>query len=254
MYSYMLNKIISVAQTTEKLEKLIDELIAKSFVLKPDKVGTVKSCFFFGDYALLREPYYKKNDLNAVIKIHAELKEKGVHLAPIIYFKVVEHNPRGKYFYVLQEKALGEPLFEFEGSSEKMLSRYNTLLSNLAAEPLAFYEKFVSDYFEIRKAGLCLDIWTPGNFIYNKGKSITFIDINHLNPKLRAETEPDFSGCMVALSGGTAYQVYEKEEDINIKLAEIFRKLNTVFENNGCSVVAITELIAKEYSRVYEKM
>ena len=177
-------------------EKLIDILIKISEEQDSNAHGSNKKCFLIEDYALLKQKF-KIEDLMQVIQLTEELEEKGIRVAKTLEFKVLEQNIQGwnsernaliSNGYVLQQRAKGNPLLDKTNWNEidkRYQIDYVQQIDSIANEGQKFFNDFVKGWFKIQNSGMRIDPSKPGNFIYDKGNGITFIDLDV------SKTQPD---------------------------------------------------------------
>ncbi len=170
-------------------EKLIDHLIKITDKQEPNAHGSNKICFLIGNYALLKQKF-KSEDLMKVMQITEELEKKGVRVARPLDFKVLEQHMQGwktetnvlvSDGYVLQQRAKGNPLLDrtnWNEEDKKYQIDYLQQINSVSNEEQGFFNDFVTGWFEIRNDGMRIDPSKSGNFIYDKGNGITFIDLD----------------------------------------------------------------------------
>lgn len=230
-------------------KELIDSIIQKSGDQEVSAKGGNKKCYLIDEYALL-EGTVKEEEIKKVIEIQYNLANKGVNLARTIDYKLLGGDEDKKYkkAYILQDRAKGEPLHqEFRRSNylklreEEKKEKQDTYLNkinSLSEEDSIFYDKFVGDWQEILKQGLIIDPSKTTNFFYEKGKKISFIDLDLNTAEVIPNMETMLMEMSVVLANSAEYITYKNEgvgniEQINSKLSTIFGKIIDAFERIG---------------------
>lgn len=198
--------------------------------MHPNSGGTNKKCFVFDDVVLLvgsaqvdsQEGYYHQKE------IIESLIESGVSIAlPIEYTRIDGVD------YEIQERAHGSELYEHDwiyGKSDESIKEYINRLHQIAEEDITFFEKYVRDWNSIIESGLIIDPSKLGNFFYEHGKAITFIDlsIQEDNSTLDTSLEKQYLELSTILIG---YKINEKQGFDEIRT--IYQKLGTAIINIG---------------------
>ena len=251
----------------ENIKSYIVELVKKVEGRKPDAKGGNKQCYFIDGYALLKDPSIDDEELKQVAKIQIELKEKGVNICTTLGLVTLKED-KDKEFkrgYVLQERAKGKPIHKSESriwsktkeEIEEIRNQYMEELEQLKMEEQTFYDKFVSDWIEIKKSGLKIDPSKTGNFYYEVGKAISFIDLN-----LGAKKDENINmrivcnEIAVVLADGIKYnncQIVPENQvkkRINLALTQIFKKMSNSLEKQGMSKEEIIDVIKNRFPEI----
>lgn len=162
----------------------IDDFIQMAEQREADAHGSNKQCFFIDNYALLNYTFTTE-ELDKIMQISEELEKKGVNVVKTLDYKVIDHVRQakdGNYVrgYVLQERAIGKPLFDetnYKKDSGQFQIDYFKQIDSIAQEGQQFFDNFVRGWIEIQKAGIMIDPSKPSNFIYNPGHDLTLIDL-----------------------------------------------------------------------------
>lgn len=175
-------------------EQLINHIIELSHEQESNSHGGNKKCFLINDYALLKQKF-TTDEIEKTMQITEKLEKKGVNIARTLGFKVLKQNIQ--YWnadkdvlvsegYVLQQRAKGTPLLDrtnWNAENQRYQIDYLKQLDSMSKEGQNFFDQFVKDWIEIQEAGMQIDPSKPGNFIYEQGKGITFIDLGLLDQK-----------------------------------------------------------------------
>ena len=245
----------------------IDELIKKVQGMESSNTkGSNKECFFIDGYALLKTKGINEQKLQQKMKIEKQLKEKGVNIVPTLEYQTegIEDRDGYKEGYILQPIAEGQPLHKYtllekmNDTELKMVeTEYVNILKALQTERQEFYDKFVSDWIEITKAGLKVDPSKTNNFYYERGKQINFIDLDvgeQLKEKIELET---ICGEMaVVIADGSKYynSCFRKNPQImettNEALSPIFKKLTESFIRQGLDKEKVKQILKGRFPEV----
>lgn len=238
----------------------INEYIEKVQNMKAIAGGTNKKCFYIDDYVLLQTDINEK-DMEQLIKIEKHLKQRGVNLAQTLEYKTEgnENFVGYKEGYILQEKAKGQLLYErslpYNMSDNEIVierKKYMSTLRSLQGERQQFFDKFVSDWAEITRAGLLVDGGKTDNFFYEKGKQMNFIDLNIRGNKNIDLSEICRQMCVV-LSGTSRYFAKDMlpiKEDVNKSLSQIFKKMIKSFAKEGLDVEQAKDIISSRFPEI----
>lgn len=169
-------------------EKVIDDIIQMAEKQKTNAHGSNKQCFLIDDYALLRQKFTTE-EIDKTMQICEQLESKGVKVARTLDYKILSQNVQGwnadknvlvSEGYVLQQRAIGKPLLDrtnWDEEGKKYQLDYLRQIDSISQEGQEFFSNFVRGWIEIQKAGIRIDPSKTGNFIYEQGKNITFIDL-----------------------------------------------------------------------------
>ncbi|MBR3249205.1 MAG: hypothetical protein IKF83_00715, partial [Clostridia bacterium] len=201
-----INEPITRSTTKRKAKaeepKEIDTVIKMAEEQEIDAFGGNKECFLVGDYALLREEMlsYRIDEIKKIMKITDELEKKGVHIAKTIDYKVIGQRVEKSLdmedtyldVYILQKRAEGSPFLDettWNMNNNQYQIDYLTQIEAISKENQEFFETYIRDWLEIEKNGLSIDPSKAGNFMYEPGKGITFIDLGILEHKINTENQ-----------------------------------------------------------------
>lgn len=246
----------------------IDELIEKAKSMVPNAKGGNKKCFLIGNNALLKTNGINEEELKRVMDIEIELKKKGVNLVQTLEYQIYSEDigtaKEYKRGYILQEKANGEPLHKTENilkmtsaQRSEVEAEYVNRLRELQNEQGEFYDKFVSDWIEISKAGLMVDPSKTSNFYYEKGKQVNFIDLNidrRFNGTVDLNTK-SFEMAVVLADGIKYYNSNlqtnpNTRQNANEALAVIFKKLTDSLVKAGMDKDRLKTILAERFPEV----
>lgn len=230
-------------------ERIIDSLIDKAEQTQADARGGNKKCFISGDYALL-QGHIDEEKMQRLMRVGAELKERGIDLARTLDYKITGDG----IGYSLQERAKGNPLhnrIHWKIIPEQFATEqqgYSDKLQTLANEKQKIFDKFVSDWLEIQKAGRRIDPSKVDNFYYREGEGITFID---LDGEMSESTQPPMEtvcyeiACVLMAS--SKYYRFSKDEKvknaINSNISKIFVKFSHSMEKTGMNIKDIKAVL-----------
>ena len=244
----------------------IDELIKRIQGIESNAKGSNKECFFIDRYALLKTKSINEQELEQKIKIEKQLKEKGINIVQTLEYRTegIENRNGFKEGYILQEIANGQPLHKHElmyKMNDVDLKRvgieYLSTLEALKTESQEFYDKFVSDWIEITKAGLKVDPSKTNNFYYEKGKQINFIDLD-VGERFKGNIELDTicTEIAVVIADGAKYYNphFKKNHQIrsiaNETLSTIFKKLTKSFIRQGLDKEQVKQILRGRFPEV----
>lgn len=244
----------------------IDELIKKVQGMENNTKGSNKECFFIDGYALLKTKGINEQKLQQKTKIEKQLKEKGVNIVPTLEYQTEGIVDRDGYKegYILQPIAEGQPLHKYtilekmNDTELKMVeTEYVRTLKALQTERQEFYDKFVSDWVEITKAGLKVDPSKTNNFYYERGKQINFIDLDVGEQfKEKIELETICGEMAVVIADGSKYynSCFRKNPQImettNEALSPIFKKLTESFVRQGLDQEKVKQILKGRFPEV----
>ena len=243
----------------------IGELIKKVQGMESNTKGSNKECFFIDGYALLKAKGINEQKLQQKMKIEKQLREKGVNIVPTLEYQTegIEDRDGYKEGYILQPIAEGQPLHKYtileklNNTELKMVeTEYVSTLKALQTERQEFYDKFVSDWIEIAKAGLKVEPKT-NNFYYERGKQINFIDLNvDERFKENIELETICGEMAVVIADGSKYynSCFRKNPQImettNEALSTIFKKLTGSFVRQRLDKEQVKQIIKGRFPEV----
>ncbi len=244
----------------------IGELIKKVQGMKSNAKGSNKECFFIDGYALLKTKSINEQELQQRMKIEKHLKEKGVNIVSTLEYQTdgMEDEFGLKKGYILQEMANGQLLHKSvnmlrmnETELEELRTEYISTLKALQIERQEFYDKFVSDWIEITKAGLKVDPSKTSNFYYEKGKQINFIDLaakKRFEGNIELETICGEMATIIANGSRYYHPDFKKNPQIietaNETLSPIFKKLTESFVRQGLDREQVKQILKGRFPEV----
>lgn len=169
-------------------EQSIDDIIKIAKQQESNAHGSNKQCFLIDTYALLRQKFTTE-EISRIMQIGKKLENKGVKVARTLDYKILSQNTQAwntdknvlvSEGYVLQQRAIGKPLLDrtnWNEEGKKYQLDYLRQIDSISQEGQEFFSNFVRGWIEIQKAGIRIDPSKTGNFIYEQGKGITFIDL-----------------------------------------------------------------------------
>ena len=233
----------------------IEELISVAEQSEVEARGGNKKCFLIGDYALLQGTI-NEDKMKVLIELGGDLKNRGINIARTLDYRILD----GQDGYSLQEKAVGTPLHNMvhwsvkKGSEQFDIEQksYSDRLSSLTQENQEFYNKFVQDWVELQKYGISIDPSKPANFFYEKGKGITFIDLDNITED--AKEYPIEKMCYEMASvliGSGKYFKFASNEDIkeavDNNIAKIFGKFAKAMESIGMNFEDVKSVLNEKF-------
>ena len=108
----------------------------------------------------------------------------------------------------------------------------------LSREKQEFFDKFVSDWLEIQKAGIRIDPSKPTNFFYEKGRAISFIDLDgRMSETNNPPIETSCYEMFVVISGKMKHSALGRDSEfmkkVNENYQKIFAKFSRAMEKQG---------------------
>lgn len=163
----------------EKKNEFYENLIKKTYNKTNDSFGAHKSCFINNNLAVLKTPNRWVNFKPSEQQIMtSRLKSLGFKTPSIHYF-----SKKRDYYYEIQEKAKGHPIFytiysyakqeKSPGEIERI--NRNKFLEYLSM-PTSEYVDFVESFTKAYKLGLMYDCHCE-NVFYDEKEGFTFIDL-----------------------------------------------------------------------------
>lgn len=235
------------------IDKMIDLIDDKTI----DAAGGNKKCFLINDYALLKQSFVK-DELEKAMQITDDLKEKGINVARTLDFKVLEQKVQDwgvdrdvtvSKGYVLQERAKGVPLLDrtnWNSENERYQLDYLNQIDSIAKENPEFFEQFVKGWLEIEKAGIGIDPSKAGNFMYEQGKGINFIDLDLSDIKNDVSTLI-YEQLAVILNLSAYYQCYpEIQQAAQRRLSTILDKYKGAILEQGIDENILNQIVEEK--------
>ena len=233
----------------------IEELISIAEQSEFDARGGNKKCFLIGDYALLQGSI-NEDKMKVLIELGSDLKNRGINIARTLDYRILD----GQNGYSLQEKAVGTPLHNMvhysvrKGSEQFDIEQksYSDRLNSLTQENQEFYNKFVQDWVELQKAGISIDPSKTANFFYEKGKGITFIDLDNITED--AKDYPIETMCYemasVLIASGKYFKFASNQdikETVDNNIAKIFGKFAKAMESIGMNLEDVKSVLNEKF-------
>lgn len=240
-------------------EQLIDYVIEMVKEQKSNAHGSNKKCFLIGDYALLKQSF-NTEEIENIIKITEKLAKKGVNVARTLDYKVIKQdimdywndqkNVLVSKGYVLQERAKGTPLLDmtnWNDENKRYQIDYIKQIDSISKEGQDFFNQFVKGWLEIQEAGIQIDPSKPGNFIYEQGKGITFIDLGLSSEKTDISTSV-YEQLAVILNLNTYYKCYpEIQQAARERLNVIAEKYKNAIIEQGIDASVFNQVIETRF-------
>lgn len=245
----MLNRYLFIDQNAA------ENLIHQSYNYKPIKTEDSKTkAYYVKNYIVLHKtniPVADSNTLpteeyyyDVMLKL-MKLYENKVSVVPILGYTINENTiktiDKGSDVYasgyVILAKQRGDELYSYDKmpnpfsleSTNYDSKKTNYLFSRLkeiSNIPQNHYDKYVSDFLKISKAGLKFDVYNQSNILYNKTSGFIFSNINHKLQKFKTESEFNksfirnvFAVCCINFDYSQALSATEKAE---------LKELNTI--------------------------
>ena len=243
--------------------RTIDSIIEIAENQESNAYGSNKKCFLIGDYALLKQSFTTE-EIDAIMRITEALEEKGVSVARTLDYKVInqslqnwnaDRNVLVSEGYVLQQRAQGTPLLDrtnWNDENQSYQLDYLRQIDSISREDQDFFDSFVNGWLEIQKSGIRIDPSKPGNFIYEQGKGITFIDLG------LADKETDMhiqvhEQLAAILNLSAYYKCYpEIQESVQRRFDSIIGKFRNAALTNGIDSSIVDEIIETKVPRKRE--
>lgn len=235
-------------------EQLIDHVIELTQGQESSAHGSNKKCFLIDDYALLKQKFIA-DEVESIMQITEDLEKKGVNVARTLGFKITGQNIQSwdtskevlvSEGYVLQQRAKGTPLLDrtnWNSENKRYQIDYLKQIDSISKEGQDFFNQFVKSWLEIQNSGIRIDPSKPGNFIYEQGEGITFIDLGLSNQK------PDLSIAIleqlsVILNMNAYNQCYpEVQQAVQGKLNAIVGKYKNAIVEQGIDINVVNQVI-----------
>jgi len=237
-------------------EEVIDRIIKEAQQRNADAQGGNKKCFLIGEYALLDSTWIIPEELENIIRIGKELEDKGINVVKTLAYKIMDGDKTG---YILQERAQGEELHNWikwnipEERLPEERQKHINKLSSLAQERQELFDKFVSDWLNIYQSGLKVDPSKPSNFFYEKGKGISFIDLD-ANDGDNPSLETTCGRMLIVLSGYVKNRILGMDKEfmskVNSNYAKIFAKFAKAMEKQGMQTNEVLSIIDDRFGHL----
>lgn len=232
--------------------ELIDRLIAIAEQQESSAHGGNKKCYLIEDYALLSQQF-KEDELVKIMQISEELEKKGVRVARTLDYKILEQHRQNwnseknimlSSGYVLQQRAIGEPLLDATNwNQETYQIDYLKQIDSIANEDQKFFSEYVKGWFELQRSGIRPDPSKPGNFIYDKGKGITFIDLDLTKKEPNLKTIIAEQLCVISNTALYFKSSPAVKKVANKSLNAILGKMKTAMLEQGIDLETLDEVI-----------
>lgn len=231
-------------------DRVIEELIQIANEQESNAHGSNKSCFLIGEYALL-EGNFSIEETEKMIQLEEELEKKGVRVARTLGYKAINPNTQDQNSdrtegYVLQQRAEGEPLLDRTNWSDepgRYQIEYLKQIDAISHESQEFFNEYVRGWIEIQKAGLQVDPSKNGNFIYEQGRGITFIDLGMTSRK--ADTKTTILEQIAVITNLSAYyKCYpEIQQAVQKRIGIIIEKYKNAVREQGIDTSLVNQVI-----------
>lgn len=238
----------------------IDSIIKIAEEQESSAHGSNKKCFLIDDYALLKQSF-RTEEIESIMRITEELEEKGISVARTLDYKVLSQSVRNwdtdknvlvSEGYVLQERAQGTPLLDrtnWNDENKRYQLDYLRQIDSISREGQEFFDSFVNGWIEIQKSGIRIDPSKPGNFIYEQGKGITFIDLGLTDKETDMSTQV-YEQLAVILNLNAYNKCYpEIQEAVQKRLDVIIGKYRDAILTHGIDSSIVDEIIEAKTPR-----
>ncbi len=235
-------------------EKVIDDIIQMAERQETNAHGSNKQCFLIDDYALLRQKFMTE-EIDKTMQICEQLESKGVKVARTLDYKILSQNVQGwnadknvlvSEGYVLQQRAIGKPLLDrtnWDEEGKKYQLDYLRQIDSISQEGQEFFSNFVRGWIEIQKAGIRIDPSKTGNFIYEQGKNITFIDLGLSSEKTDIPTTI-YEQLAVILNLNAYNKCYpEIQQAVDKRLSVIIDKYRNAIIEQGIDMDVLDQVL-----------
>lgn len=217
--------------------------------------GYEKKCYDFGDVVLLESRYLSKNKLESE-KNDILIMKKILDSIDVNGYKIFDYKIFNDKLYILESKVSGSVLQDdsLKGTIDEYIIRLGELDNYL------ILKKFVMDCFTILNNGLSIDFGRPNNFLFDKEKGISFIDLSV------AENSFDFKNLCFYIFYDLIYTHFdarnrEEYEIISNYYHNIYDKLCSIFIELGYDASmysmspngTISSFIERKLDRLYNK-
>ena len=232
----------------------IDSIIQIAEGQESSAHGSNKKCFLIDDYALLKQSF-RTEEIESIMRITEELEEKGVSVARTLDYKVIEQsvgnwdtdkNVLVSEGYVLQERAQGTPLLDrtnWNEENKRYQLDYLKQIDSISRENQGFFDSFVNGWIEIQKRGIRIDPSKTGNFIYEQGKDITFIDLGLSSQKTDIPTTV-YEQLAVILNLNAYNKCYpEIQQAVDKRLSVIIDKYRNAIMEQGIDIDVLDQVL-----------
>ncbi len=239
-------------------EKIIDDIIQMAEQQETSAHGGNKQCYLIDDYALLRQKFLVK-EIDEIIQIGERLESKGVKVARTLDYKILSQGTRNWNSdnnalvadgYVLQQRAIGKPLLDrtnWDEEGKKYQLDYLRQIDSISQEGQEFFSNFVKGWLEIQNTGIGIDPSKSGNFIYEQGKGITFIDLELSNRKTDLSTTI-FEQLAVILNLSTYHKCYpEVKEAVDKRFGNIIDKYRNAIIEQGIDIDVLNQVLETNF-------
>ena len=219
---------------------IIDGIIERHRATKGTaKSGGNKKVRVFDDYVLLAGGF-KEDEIQQLIKITNELKERGVAVVPTLEYKIVYPPNELGYArgYMLQPRAAGTEIYDSNMSD----ADYHKRLHDIANMDSQKIDKFVSDWIAIEKAGLMVDPSKVSNFFYSDA-GISFIDLSVANRPQPLENYFRYACGVLA----NWFEKFSTPSEINDTL-QIIKNVAVCFVRHGLGISEIINVLSRRNS------
>jgi len=241
-------------------DQTIDSIIRIAEEQESSAHGSNKKCFLIDDYALLKQSFIP-DELERIMIITEKLEKKGVRVARTLSYRVMNQSVQGwnaskgvlvSEGYVLQQRAQGTPLLDetnWNDENKRYQIDYLRQIDLISREEQYFFDNFINGWMEIQKSGIRIDPSKPGNFIYEPGKGITFIDLGLSDQETDILTQV-YEQIAVILNLSTYNKCYpEIQQAVEKRLSVIIDKYRNAALAYGIDTSIVDEIIEAKTPR-----
>lgn len=245
-------------------DKIIDSLIQIAKEQESNAYGSNKKCFLIDEYALLKQDFTIE-EVEKMMQLTEELEKKGVNVARTLDYKVLKQNIRMwntdkdvtiSSGYVLQQRAKGTPLLDgtnWNEENKRYQIEYLKQIDSISKENQAFFDDFVNGWIELQESGIRLDPSKTGNFIYEQGKGITFIDLGLTDERTDMSYQV-YEQIAVIMNLNAYYKCYpEVQQAVDKRLSIITEKYRNATLERGIDSSLVDKMIKSKVPISKEK-
>lgn len=247
-------------------DRLIEDIIQIAKQQESNAHGGNKKCYLIDNYALLSQKF-TTDEIEKIILIGKELEKNGVNVAKTLDYEIIEQNVEGwdsgknvlvSEGYVLQQRAIGEPLLDrtnWNEEGKKYQIDYLKQIDSIAQEVQEFFNNYVRGWMEIQKAGIRIDPSKTGNYIYEKGKDITFIDLGLSNKTTDIQTTV-YEQLAVIINLNAYNKCYpEIQQAVDRRISIIIEKYKNAIVEQGINIDVFNQVLEEKeiLQKVYKE-
>ena len=222
---------------------MIEYFIEKAKIETSDpskKIVDGKTFYYMTPYfALMYGPVMKKID-TIITKVDDIQRNHYVNVAKILEYKLTKVGDTVDYGYVLQEEAVGKPLYKKLSKIKdvnpavqeaKILRMLKESIFDISCEAQEHYNKMIQDFYVLKENGIMLDLTKTSSLFCDYRHGFTFA--RFACDSVKIEEGNDYNLFMTALCNPHLSKYINKLDDATLRdLLKINRKLYTAFKKN----------------------